>query len=101
MNLEHVMNGECALEDVIVTASSGCYCASCPQAPAASAMASLGRAQHAGLIHAFSQLFEPLDVLLVDTAAGLGDGVVTFSEAAQRVVVVVCEKPASSRTPTR
>jgi flagellar biosynthesis protein FlhG len=34
-------------------------------------------------------------VLLVDTAAGLGDGVITFSEAAQRVVVLVCDEPAS------
>ncbi len=58
-------------------------------------MATLGRAQHAGLIHAFSQLLEPLDVLLVDTGAGVGDGVVTFTEAAQRVVVLVCDEPAS------
>ena len=58
-------------------------------------MATLSRVQHAGLIGAFSQLFEPLDVLLVDTAAGLSDGVITFSEAAQRVVVLVCDEPAS------
>ena len=58
-------------------------------------MATLGRAQHAGLIHAFSQLLEPLDVLLVDTGAGVGDGVVTFTEAAQRIVVLVCDEPAS------
>jgi flagellar biosynthesis protein FlhG len=58
-------------------------------------MATLSRVQHAGLIGAFSHLLEPLDVLLVDTAAGLGDGVITFSEAAQRVVVLVCDEPAS------
>ncbi|HLF11242.1 MAG TPA: P-loop NTPase [Gammaproteobacteria bacterium] len=93
LNLEHVINGECALTDVIVTASSGLRVV-----PASSGnldMASLGRAQHAGLIHAFSELFEPLDMLLIDTAAGLGDGVVTFSEAAHHVVVVVCDEPAS------
>ena len=92
-NLEHVMSGECTLDEVIVTASSGLRVV--PASSGSLAMATLGRAEHAGLIHAFSQLFEPLDVLLIDTAAGLGDGVVTFSEAAQRVVVVVCDEPAS------
>ena len=93
LNLEHVVNGECGLDgrgperavgSRIVPASSGSF-----------NMATLGRAQHAGLIHAFSQLLEPLDVLLVDTGAGVGDGVVTFTEAAQRIVVLVCDEPAS------
>jgi len=93
LNLEHVVNGECALDDVIVTAPCGLRVV--PAASGSVSMASLGRAQHAGLVHAFSRLLEPLDVLLVDTAAGVGDAVITFSEAAQRVVVVVCDEPAS------
>jgi flagellar biosynthesis protein FlhG len=93
LNLEHVVNGECGIEDVILNAPSGLKIV-----PASSGnfnMATLGRPQHAGLIHAFSQLLEPLDVLLVDTGAGVGDGVVTFAEAAQRIVVLVCDEPAS------
>lgn len=93
LNLEHVLSGQCALEDVIQTATSGLRVV--PATSGSVSMASLSRAQHAGLIGAFSQLLEPVDVLLVDTAAGLSDGVVTFSEAAQRVVVVVCDEPAS------
>lgn len=92
-NLEHVMAGQCALEDVIQTASSGLRVV--PATSGSISMASLSRTQHAGLIGAFSELLEPLDVLLVDTAAGLHDGVITFSEAAQRVVVLVCDEPAS------
>jgi flagellar biosynthesis protein FlhG len=92
-NLEHVMTGKCALEDVILTASSGLKVV--PATSGSVSMATLSRVQHAGLIGAFSQLLEPLDVLLVDTAAGLSDGVITFSEAAQRVVVLVCDEPAS------
>ena len=34
-------------------------------------------------------------MLLIDTAAGLSDSVITFSGAAQRIVVVVCDEPAS------
>jgi flagellar biosynthesis protein FlhG len=93
LNLEHVVSGQCALEDVILTASSGLRVV--PASSGSVNMATLGRLQHAGLIGAFSELLEPLDVLLVDTAAGLSDGVVTFSEAAQRVVVLVCDEPAS------
>jgi len=93
LNLEHVVNGECGLEDVILNAPSGLRIV--PASSGSFSMATLGRAQHAGLIHAFSQLLEPLDVLLVDTGAGVGDGVVTFAEAAQRVVVLVCDEPAS------
>jgi len=93
LNLEHVMSGQCALEDIIQTASSGLRVV--PATSGIVSMASLSRVQHAGLIGAFSQLLEPVDVLLVDTAAGLHDGVLTFSEAAQRVVVLVCDEPAS------
>ena len=93
MNLEHVVTGQCALEDVILTSTSGLRVV--PATSGSVSMATLSRVQHAGLIGAFSQLLEPLDVLLVDTAAGLNDGVITFSEAAQRVVVLVCDEPAS------
>jgi flagellar biosynthesis protein FlhG len=93
LNLEHVVSGQCALEDVVLTSSSGLRVV--PASSGSFGMAALSRQQHAGLIGAFSHLLEPLDVLLVDTAAGLGDGVVTFSEAAQRVVVLVCDEPAS------
>jgi flagellar biosynthesis protein FlhG len=93
LNLEHVVNGECALEDVIVTASSGLRVV--PASSGSVHMSSLATAAHAGLVNAFSELAEPLDVLLVDTAAGLSDSVLTFSQAAHHVVVVVCDEPAS------
>ncbi len=92
-NLEHVLAGECALEEVVVTAPSGLRVV--PGSSGNLALATLGTPQHAGLIHAFSELFEPLDVLLIDTAPGLSDGVVTYCGAAHRVLVVVCDEPAS------
>jgi len=36
-----------------------------------------------------------VDMLIVDTAAGISDGVVSFCRASQEVVVVVCDEPAS------
>ena len=58
-------------------------------------MANLSVAEHAGLIRAFSDLYHRVDVLVIDTAAGLHDSVVTFSQAAHHVLVVVCDEPAS------
>ncbi len=53
-----------------------------------------GRAS-AGLIRAFSSYDKPLDVLIVDTAAGVHDSVTSFCKAVQQVFVVVCDEPAS------
>ena len=58
-------------------------------------MANLTGAEHAGIIRAFSDLYHRVEVLVVDTAAGLHDSVLTFSQAAHHVVVVVCDEPAS------
>lgn len=58
-------------------------------------MASLGPQEHAALIHAFSDLSDQMDVLIVDTAAGISDTVVSFVRASQEVVVVVCDEPSS------
>jgi flagellar biosynthesis protein FlhG len=58
-------------------------------------MADLTATEHASLITAFSELKQTLDVLIVDTAAGIADTVVSFSKACQEVVVVVCDEPTS------
>src|SRR5690625_7862486 len=58
-------------------------------------MASLSPLEHAGLIRAFSDLSGELDVLIVDTAAGISDSVVSFVQAAQEVLMVVCDETTS------
>lgn len=60
-----------------------------------SEMANLSPAEHAGLIRAFERYSRPVDVLLVDTAAGVQDSVTRFCAAVQQVVVVVNDEPAS------
>jgi len=47
------------------------------------------------VINAFSELSDDIDVLLVDTAAGIHGGVVNFSRACQEVIIVVCDEPTS------
>ena len=92
-HLGNVLNGECTLEDVIVTGPHGLQIV--PAASGVKRMANLSGAEHAGIIRAFSDLYHRVGVLVVDTAAGLHDSVVTFSQAAHHVLVVVCDEPAS------
>ncbi len=58
-------------------------------------LAELDTAGHVGIIRAFSELTADLDLLLVDTAAGISPGVLQLTQAAQHVMVVVCDDPAS------
>ncbi len=58
-------------------------------------LAELDEAGHVGIVRAFSDLTADLDLLLVDTAAGISPGVLQLTQAAQHVVVVVCDDPAS------
>ena len=92
-NLSHVMKGECSLEEIMVTGPKGIRVI--PGASGMQHMAELSPAEHAGLIHAFSEVANDVDVLLIDTAAGISDLVVSFSRAAQEQIVVVCDEPAS------
>jgi flagellar biosynthesis protein FlhG len=91
-DLSHVMRGERSLEEIIVIGPEGIQLV--PAASGVREMASLTPAEHAGLIHAFSDLGHSLDTLVIDTAAGISDSVVSFSRAAQEVIVVVCDEPA-------
>jgi flagellar biosynthesis protein FlhG len=58
-------------------------------------MVRLGAREHAGLISAFSDIAHQMDVLIVDTAAGISDEVISFLRAAQEILVVVCNEPTS------
>ncbi|MEM0911020.1 MAG: MinD/ParA family protein [Pseudomonadota bacterium] len=92
-NLSHVLSGECTLDDVLVTGPHGVKIA--PATSGTKTMSQLSAREHAGLIRAFGELQTPVDMLLVDTAAGISDMVVSFSRASQDVIIVVCDEPTS------
>lgn len=92
-NLSHVINGQRALDEILVTGPAGIKVV--PAASGVQLMAELNEAQHVGLIRAFSELNQNVDVLIIDTAAGVSPTVVSFCRAAQEVLVVVCDEPAS------
>lgn len=92
-NLSHVIAGEATLEDVIIEGPAGIRII--PSASGKHNMLSLTAVEQAGLISAFGDLTQDVDVLLVDSAAGISDSVVTFARASHEVIVVVCDEPAS------
>lgn len=91
--LADVLEGKCDLRDVMINGPGGIRVV--PAASGAASMVSLSQQQHAGLIQAFSDIGDNIDVLIVDTAAGIGDSVVSFVRAAQEAVIVVCDEPTS------
>lgn len=93
VNLSHVIAGERSLEEVIVQGPAGVLVV--PAASGVKRLAELSTVEHAGLIRAFSELNHDIDTLIVDTAAGINESVVSFSRAAQEIIVVVCNEPAS------
>lgn len=94
--LEHVLDGRCTLEEAIVTApqSNGGFRV-IPAASGIARLADLSTAEHLGLVQAFSHLTASLDVLIVDTAAGISNSVRQFCQASQQVLLVLRDEPAS------
>ena len=91
--LADVFAGRCELRDTVLEGPNGLMIV--PAASGKRHMTELTPQQHVGLVHAFSELDMPIDTMVVDNAAGIADGVLTFCQAAQDVVVVVCDEPAS------
>lgn len=92
-NLSHVLNGERTLDEVIVEGPAGLRVV--PGSSGIQRMAELSAAEQAGVIRAFGAIGEDIDVLIVDTAAGISNGVVTFARACQEIILVVCDEPTS------
>lgn len=92
-NLSHVLSGECTLDEVLVEGPYGIKIA--PATSGSQSMTELTPTEHAGLIRAFSELQSQIDVLIVDTAAGISDMVLSFSKASQDIMMVVCDEPTS------
>jgi MinD-like ATPase involved in chromosome partitioning or flagellar assembly len=91
--LEHVLDGRCTLEEAVIETPLGFRIL--PGASGVARLAGLSTAEHLGLVQAFSHLTAGIDVLVVDTAAGIADSVRQFCQAAQQVLVVLRDEPAS------
>lgn len=91
--MAHVLSGERSLEEIIIESSHGV--AVVPGASGVAELANLSSAGCLSLVQAFSGLSARIDALIVDTCAGIAHNVVQFAQAAQHVLLVVCDEPAS------
>ncbi|MCP3921807.1 MAG: MinD/ParA family protein [Desulfobacterales bacterium] len=92
-NIGHVLNGEQKLEDVIVEIENGIKII-----PAGSGFANLtelSEIQKMNLLTEFESLDAELDVVLIDTGAGISSNVLYFNLAADECLVVATGEPTS------
>ncbi len=93
LTLADVLAGNCTLEEVVMDTPQGFKVV--PAASGIAQLAELDSMTHLGLVRAFGDISTRLDVMVVDTAPGIAGSVLQFSQAAQQVLVVICDEPAS------
>src|SRR5262245_48377300 len=91
--LADVFAGHANLADVVMVGPRGLGIV--PASSGARELTHLGPREHAGLIAAFEDIAHQMDTLIIDTAAGISNEVVGFLHAAQEILIVVCNDPAS------
>jgi flagellar biosynthesis protein FlhG len=92
-NLSHVLSGEKTLTDIMLNGPEGLKVI--PGASGIQKMSELSALEQAAIVRAFSDIDQDLDVLIVDTAAGISGSVINFARACQEIIVVVCDEPTS------
>ncbi|WED43752.1 MinD/ParA family protein [Legionella cardiaca] len=92
-NLSHVVQGYCHLQDIMLQGPEGVRVI--PAASGTEYMTQLSPAEHAGIIDAFNELTDDVDYMIIDTAAGISDTVLSFARSAQELIVTVCDEPTS------
>jgi len=91
--INHVLQGEKKMEEVMVTAPSGFKVL--PAASGIQELTELDSSQRLLLLSEFDALQEIFDVLLIDTGAGISSNVMYFNFAAKEKVVIVTNEPTS------
>jgi flagellar biosynthesis protein FlhG len=92
-NFSHVALGEKTLSEIIV--EGPCNIKILPASSGIQEMASLSKAQTADLLSELYAVIDPIDILLIDTAAGISSNVMYFNAIAQEVLVAVSPEPTS------
>lgn len=92
-NIGHLIRGEKTLEEIIIKGPQGIKIL-----PAASGIQELTNLSMEQKVNLFSQLMTldgQMDVLLIDTAAGISQNVLFFNMASQEIIVITSPEPTS------
>ena len=91
--IEHVLNGQKSIDEIIVNLPSGISIV--PAASGIKQCTNLDDKRIAKLTSSLEMLEKNFDYLLIDTAAGIDNNVLDFVESAQYRVVVITPEPTS------
>jgi flagellar biosynthesis protein FlhG len=91
--LADVISGQRTLEEVVTPIRANLSIVA--GASGLTSLSALGEAEHLGIVRAFSSLVNEIDVLVVDTPAGISPASLQLTLATQHVLVVVVDEPAS------
>jgi flagellar biosynthesis protein FlhG len=92
-NISHVIGGNKPIEDILEEGPGAMQIL-----PAASGIQELTRLSHEQKMQLFSdldRLLDDMDILLIDTAAGISSNVMDFNVMAHEIIVVVSPEPTS------
>jgi flagellar biosynthesis protein FlhG len=92
-NLSHVILGEKSIEDILIEGPGKMMIL--PASSGIQELTSLTKDQKIQILKQLDGLVDGVDVLFIDTAAGISSNVMDFNATAQEVVVVVSPEPTS------
>jgi flagellar biosynthesis protein FlhG len=90
-NISHVINGDRDLKDIIVEGPHGIKIL--PASSGIQELTALDEFQRLRIIEEFDLLKDDIDILLIDTAAGISSNVAFFCTASQEIIVVTNPEP--------
>jgi flagellar biosynthesis protein FlhG len=91
--LKDFISGSAELSQIMIEAPAGIRII--PAASGVESLTQLSPEEHLRLISAFDQIDESVDILLIDTGAGISENVLTFNLASQETMIVVTPEPTS------
>ena len=92
-NLNHVLNGDKSVLDILIDGPAGIKII--PAGTGVQELTSLGQHEKLKLLDELDMLEEQFDILIIDTEAGISENVTYFTVAAQEIFVVVTPEPTS------
>lgn len=92
-NLSHVLKDGKRFQDILITGPSGIMIL--PAGSGVDSLCNLSPEQQMNLFYEVEQLGSLIDVMLIDTAAGINSNVLFFNMAAQEILVIATPEPTS------
>jgi flagellar biosynthesis protein FlhG len=90
-NIHHMLNGAMKLKDILINGPYGIRIL--PAGSGVQELTALDEFQRLRILEEFDAYEDDMDVLLIDTAAGISENVAFFCIAAQEIIVITSSEP--------